>query len=82
MLLKKIKTIEDITDITDLATTTTTTTTTTATTLNAVENKMPNVSNFVKRTDYNTKISEIETKINGHNHDQYIISHKFDKLIT
>ena len=28
--------------------------------LTAVENKIPNVSNLVKKTDYNTKISEIE----------------------
>ena len=27
--------------------------------LTAVENKMPNVSSLVKKTDYNTKISEI-----------------------
>ena len=27
--------------------------------LTIVENKIPNVSNLVKKTDYNTKISEI-----------------------
>ena len=31
--------------------------------LTAVENKMPTDSNLVKKTDYNTKISEIENKI-------------------
>ena len=29
----------------------------------AVENKVPNVSNLFKKTDYNTKSSEIENKI-------------------
>ena len=29
----------------------------------AVENKTPNVSSLVKKTDYNTKISENENKI-------------------
>ena len=41
--------------------------------LTAVENKIPNVSNLVKKTDYNTKISEIENKITtDHDHDKYI----------
>ena len=31
--------------------------------LTAVENKIPDVSSLVKKTDYNTKISEIEDKI-------------------
>ena len=31
-------------------------------TTTAVENEIPNVSNVVKKTDYNTKISEIENK--------------------
>ena len=45
-------------NITNLATTTTA--------LTAVENKIPNVSNLVKKTDYNTKISEIEKKNTDH----------------
>ena len=32
------------------------------TALTAVENKIPNVSNLVKKTDYNTKINETEKK--------------------
>ena len=32
----------------------------TTTALTAVKNKIPNVSNLVKKTDYNTKINEIE----------------------
>ena len=59
MKLKK-----EIPDITNLVTTTA---------LTAVENKIPNVSNLVKKTDYNTKISEIENKITtDHDHDKYI----------
>ena len=31
----------------------------TVTALTSLENKIPNVNNLVKKTDYNTKISEI-----------------------
>ena len=48
----------------------------------AVENKIPNVSGLVKKTDYNTKISEIEKKITDHNHDKYITTPEFNKLAT
>ena len=70
----KIKNIEyKIPDITYLATTTA---------LTAVENKIPNVSNLVKKTDYNTKVSEIENKITtDHDHNKYITK-KFDKLTS
>ena len=50
--------------------------------LKAVENKIPNVSNLVKKTDYNTKISEIENKTTDHDHDKYITSPEFNKLTT
>ena len=33
---------------------------------------MPNVSNLVKKTDYNTKINEIEKKITDQSQDKYI----------
>ena len=33
------------------------------TTLTTVENKISNVSNLIKKTDYNTKISETKNKI-------------------
>ena len=46
----------------------------------AVENKIPNVCSLVKKTDYNTKISEIEGKINNHNHDKYIITPELNNL--
>ena len=54
---------EEIPSIANLATTAA---------LTAVENKTPNVSNLVKKTDYNTKINEIEKKTTDHNDDKYI----------
>ena len=33
-----------------------------------------------KKTDYNTKINEIEKKIIDYNHDKYITSTEFNKL--
>ena len=52
----------------------------TTSSLTAVENKIPSVSNLVKKTDYNTKINEIEKKITDHNHDKYITTAEFHKL--
>ena len=40
--------------------------------LTAVENKIPSVSNLVNKTNYNTKITEIEKKLTDHNHGKYI----------
>ena len=40
--------------------------------LTAVENKIPGVSGLVINTDYNTKISETENQVSGHNHHKYI----------
>ena len=54
-----------ILNITNLATTTA---------FAAVENKVYNVSNLVKKTDYNTKINKIEKKITDHDHNIYINS--------
>ena len=46
---------------------------TTTTGLTAVANKIPNVSDLVKKTDYNIKINETENKIStGYHHDKYI----------
>ena len=47
--------------------------------LTAVENKIPNVSNLVRKTDYNTKIHEIEKKIADHSYDKYISTPEFNK---
>ena len=48
--------------------------------LTAVEDKIPSVSNLVKKTDYNTKVTEIENKLNDHNHDKHIDTSEFNKL--
>ena len=48
--------------------------------LTVVENKIPNVSNLVNKTDYNTRITEIENKLNNHNHDKYAYTQEFNKL--
>ena len=50
------------------------------TALTTVENKISNVSNLVKKADYSTKITDIENKLNNHNHDKYIDTPEFDKL--
>ena len=52
----------------------------TKTALTTVENKIPNISGLVKKTDYNTKITDIENKVNNHNHDKYVASSEFNTL--
>ena len=72
--VKKAKLTElenKIPDISNLAT---------KTALTAVENKIPNVSNLVNKADYNTKVTEIENKLNNHNHEKYIDTSEFNKL--
>ena len=44
----------------------------TKTALATVENKIPDVSSLVKKTDYNAKFTEVENKLNNHNHDKHI----------
>ena len=73
-LVKKTKLTElenKIPDISNLAT---------KAALTTVENKIPSVSNLVKKTDYNTKITDIENKLNNHNHDKYIDTSEFNQL--
>ena len=48
--------------------------------LTAVENKIPTVSNSVKKTNCDTKISELEKKLTDHNHDKYITNPEFNIL--
>ena len=48
--------------------------------LAAVENKIPDVSTLVKKTDYDTKISNIEKTITDHNRDKYIATPKFNTM--
>ena len=53
--------------------------------LTAVENKIPNVRNLgkkKKKTDYNTKISKIEKKVTDHDHDKYLTTLEFNKLVA
>ena len=59
-----------------------------------LENKIPNTSELVKKTDYNAKITEIEGKIphvsslatkaykklTDHNHDKYIVTPEFNTM--
>ena len=52
----------------------------TTTAVTAVENKIPEVSNLVKKTGHYTKINEIEKKIAGYNYDKYITTAEFNKL--
>ena len=58
-----------ITDIRNLAT---------KTALTNVEHKIPDVSSLVKKADYNTKITDVENKLNNHNHDKYIDTQEFN----
>ena len=37
---------------------------------------------YLKKKDYNTKVTEIENKLNDNNHDQYIDPSKFNTLAT
>ena len=48
--------------------------------LTAVENKIPDVSNLIKKPDYDTKFNEIENKIIDHSHDKYINIPEMNKL--
>ena len=50
--------------------------------MTAVENKIPDVSSLVTKTNYNTKISDIEKKITDHNHEKYITNPEFNRLTT
>ena len=34
----------------------------------------------LKKTGYNTKITDVESKLNNHNHDKYITTPEFNKL--
>ena len=72
--VKKAKLTElgnKIPDVIDLAT---------KTALTVVENKIPNLSNLVNKTDCNTEVTEIENKLNNHNHDKYIDNQEFNKF--
>ena len=48
--------------------------------MTAVENKILDVSNLFKKTNYNPKINEIEKHLTDHNHDKYIAIPEFHKF--
>ena len=48
--------------------------------MNTVENKIPSISGLVKKTYCNTKITDIENKLNNHNHDKYVATSEFNTL--
>ena len=50
--------------------------------MTTVENKIPSISGLVKKTEYNTKITDIENKLNNHNHDKYVASSELNTLVT
>ena len=55
----------------------------TTTVLTVVKNKIPNVRNLVKKTDYNAKTKGIKNKITtDHNHDKCITTQEFNKLTS
>ena len=37
---------------------------------------------WLKKTDYNTKVTEIGNKLNNHNHHEYIDTSEFNKLVV
>ena len=48
--------------------------------MTAVGNKIRYVSSLVKKIDYNAKISEIEKKVTGNNHDKCITTSECNSL--
>ena len=50
--------------------------------LTALENKVPSISNLVKKADYNTKVTEIESKLANHNYDKHIDTSEFNTSAT
>ena len=48
--------------------------------MTTAENKIPSISGLVKKTDYNTKITDIENILNNHNHDKYVTTSEFNTL--
>ena len=52
----------------------------TTTALNDVQNNIPDITTFVKKTDYNTKIAEIEKKLDHDHSNKYITTQEFNNL--
>ena len=45
-----------------------------------MENKIPSVSSLVKKTDYDTKMTETEEKLTDHDHGKYFTTPEFNTL--
>ena len=52
----------------------------TRTALTTVENKIPTITGLVKKTNYNTKITDIENKLTNQNHDKFVATLEFNTL--
>ena len=52
----------------------------TKTELTTVENKVHSIRGLVNTTDSNTKITDIENKLNNQNHDKYVATSEFNTL--
>ena len=50
--------------------------------MTTVENKIPSISGLVKKTGYNTKITDIENILNNHNHDKYVATSDFNARLA
>ena len=48
--------------------------------MTTVENKIPSITGLVKKTDYNTKVTDMDNKLNNHNHDKYVATSEFNTL--
>ena len=48
--------------------------------MTTVENKIPSISGLVKKTDYNTKITDIENILYNHNHNKNVATSEFNAL--
>ena len=48
--------------------------------MTTVENKIRSITGLVKKTNYNTKITDIENKLNDHDHDKYVATSEFNTL--
>ena len=73
-LVKKTKLTELENNIPDVSSSAT------KTVLVAVENKITNVSSLVKKTNHDTKFSELEKKLTDLNHEKYITTPEFNTL--
>ena len=50
--------------------------------MTAAENKIPDITSLIKKTDYDVKTLDIEKKVTDHDHDKYISTSEFNKLTT